>query len=456
MESFIEFIRSAMSPATYGFDSGAFVIFVGVLTAAVYKIKEIVPFIVRAFSRVVYAEVHVEFTSSVITSLSCWMRDNYKYSLLPVKSFSTAFDHLATYYGDRYTHTYNALTPNSENLWLKIPGWPLVNVITLEKDLKDLPNNGSVCVNNSNDVIASYKIRMFIWNRAKLIKLVQENIIPYYDTKFKGVLFSRDYSKADWSRRAKLNTRCWNTVFLPDELKVKLSEDVNNFFSEETCKFYNNAGIPHHRGMLLYGIPGTGKTTLVRALCTKLNKNLYTINLSNVFSANDLESAIEEVEANSIILMEDIDCVSGVSVDSRGVKTASKRDDQDKDKPSVISLSSLLNIIDGVNTREGVFFIFTTNHFEKLDPAFIRVGRCDIKEEIPAIGPELQWEMVCYAFGEVKPMPDWFRVRGCVPACEIQGHALSGFLQNNENGFNLCVESLKRSTPVHAKLTIAN
>lgn len=51
-----------------------------------------------------------------------------------------------------------------------------------------------------------------------------------------------------------------------------------------------------------------------------------------------------------------------------------------------ISLSSLLNIFDGINTPDGSICIFTTNHIEKLDSAFLRDGRMDFKMEIGEIG----------------------------------------------------------------------
>ena len=51
----------------------------------------------------------------------------------------------------------------------------------------------------------------------------------------------------------------------------------------------------------------------------------------------------------------------------------------DTDTESKISLSGLLNVIDGVATHEGRILIMTTNHPEKLDPALIRAGRVDMQ-----------------------------------------------------------------------------
>jgi chaperone BCS1 len=61
---------------------------------------------------------------------------------------------------------------------------------------------------------------------------------------------------------------------------------------------------------------------------------------------------------------------------SRKTKTSS---DTDNESTSKISLSGLLNVIDGVATHEGRILIMTTNHPEKLDPALIRAGRVDMQ-----------------------------------------------------------------------------
>jgi chaperone BCS1 len=63
---------------------------------------------------------------------------------------------------------------------------------------------------------------------------------------------------------------------------------------------------------------------------------------------------------------------------SRSRKTKASSD-ADNEPTSKISLSGLLNVIDGVATHEGRILIMTTNHPEKLDPALIRAGRVDMQ-----------------------------------------------------------------------------
>jgi hypothetical protein len=47
-----------------------------------------------------------------------------------------------------------------------------------------------------------------------------------------------------------------------------------------------------------------------------------------------------------------------------------------------VTLSGILNVIDGAAAMEGRLLIMTTNHPEKLDPAFTRAGRCDSRFHI--------------------------------------------------------------------------
>ena len=79
-----------------------------------------------------------------------------------------------------------------------------------------------------------------------------------------------------------------------------------------------------------------------------------------------------ELPQRCIVLLEDVD-TAGVgrrdSVDS----------DQEKESKSAVTLSGLLNVLDGVSSQEGRILIMTTNHIEHLDEALIRPGRSDKK-----------------------------------------------------------------------------
>jgi len=176
-----------------------------------------------------------------------------------------------------------------------------------------------------------------------------------------------------WSSHGYLPLRPMSSVFTSGNLKENLSEAIQNFHDSEAE--YREKGIPYHLSMLLKGPPGTGKTSLIHALASKLKRDILFLNLSGVEDENELMELIgcRCDWHKSILVIEDIDAVK-----------ANVARDSDSDG---ISLSTLLNVLDGFLTPHGLVTIATTNHPEKLDPALIRSGRFDIVAEM---GP-LDW-----------------------------------------------------------------
>lgn len=80
--------------------------------------------------------------------------------------------------------------------------------------------------------------------------------------------------------------------------------------------------------------------------------------------------ALNDAPPRSIILLEDVD---GIFV---------QRDAVNQDEKRGVSFSGLLNALDGVRSQEGRLLFMTTNHRERLDPALIRPGRCDLQIEL--------------------------------------------------------------------------
>lgn len=131
-------------------------------------------------------------------------------------------------------------------------------------------------------------------------------------------------------------------------------------------------GVPYRRGYLLYGPPGTGKTSFTQAIAGLMNFNICYLNLSGDRLDDDsLNRALNEAPAHSIILLEDID---GIFVEREAVNSGSQG--------RRVTFSGLLNALDGVRSQEGRILFMTTNHREKLDPALLRPGRCDVQVEL--------------------------------------------------------------------------
>ena len=172
--------------------------------------------------------------------------------------------------------------------------------------------------------------------------------------------------------------RLLDSVILKPGEKEHLVEDLKQFRASR--KRYRHLGVPYHRGYLLYGPPGTGKTSLVSGLAAQFGMGIYVVNLTD-FSDRSLKTAINDVPENSVILFEDIDCM----------KAGDRRTEPDpgsgnwSGKPaengstSAVTLSGLLNVLDGFHAPENVVFVMTTNHAGALDPALLRPGSIDYK-----------------------------------------------------------------------------
>jgi len=89
-----------------------------------------------------------------------------------------------------------------------------------------------------------------------------------------------------------------------------------------------------------------------------------------------LIALFEKLPDKCVVLLEDIDSAGLVA---RNKQIPSQDDADDKKQANRISLSGLLNVIDGVGSQEGRVLIMTTNHIEALDSALLRPGRTDMK-----------------------------------------------------------------------------
>ena len=171
-----------------------------------------------------------------------------------------------------------------------------------------------------------------------------------------GIRYASEFGA--WSRIIRRKKRSLDSVILPEEMKQGLVEDIRRFIASED--WYTTMGIPWRRGYLLTGPPGNGKSSLVCAVASLFDLEIRILNLSQIENEGDFNSLVQDISENCILLLEDIDC--------------SFVDREDKVK---VTLSALLNALDGVNAPEGRLVFMTTNHPEKLDPALIRPGRVD-------------------------------------------------------------------------------
>lgn len=154
-------------------------------------------------------------------------------------------------------------------------------------------------------------------------------------------------------------------VFLPENhplpprfLKINLTEDKTSFLSDltqdielEINKFFNSEekyremGILFKRGLLFYGPPGNGKTTFIKKIANKLNKNSINIILSGVPPVEVLNKIKETLKNEmKIFIFEELSTITS----------------------DPYSLDSFLSFVDGEYSVDKCLFLAATNYPELL------------------------------------------------------------------------------------------
>jgi len=181
-----------------------------------------------------------------------------------------------------------------------------------------------------------------------------------------------------WNKLGSQMSRRYDSVILPAVQKETIVTHIQTFMDKRD--WYIENGIPYRTGVILHGIPGTGKTSLIKALCDKFEKDLYVISL-NSLTDSTFEEALTSLPRNALALIEDIDTYSVAK--SRAAKNEESKGSHELSVDmGVLTLSGILNGIDGIMSSDGRIIIATTNHLEKLDPALVRKGRFNLTVEL--------------------------------------------------------------------------
>jgi hypothetical protein len=286
-----------------------------------------------------------------------------------------------------------------------------------------------------------------------------DSVVSEYRAKKQNKLGNKLYY---FNERVKLlnrdinNNPIWRTA--PETLnfsmtKFQTNKTLNNIYGESidlvkrrveffvnNKEWYSQRGIPYTLGILMYGVAGAGKTSLIKGIASVTRRHIVNISLSDCTTKTQLtklffdDKIVVEKDGgmleNLIIpiskrlyVIEDIDCLSEIVLD-RELQVQNKEvvadatvpetgtADPDDDYASMdtfeqsvkeqvkenlgappppqkyvdgseekLTLSYLLNLFDGVLENQDRIVVFSSNYPQKLDRALIRPGRIDLKVE---------------------------------------------------------------------------
>jgi hypothetical protein len=263
-----------------------------------------------------------------------------------------------------------------------------------------------------------------------------------------------------WDECRFKSSRQFNTIFF--DQKAELLRKVD--FFENNKSWYDKEGHPHTIGIGIHGPPGTGKTSIIKSLANHLKRHMIVIPLSKVKTQNQFHKCFFDNEYShknakqgigfekKIIVFEDIDCMSNIIMErnmdnntntnshSSSRSSSSHKNDnnttiskdellqtikdgmnpdhcnestsflkKDSDDKDDLTLSFILNVIDGIRETPGRILIITSNYYSKLDKALTRPGRIDVSLEMTNASISVIEEVVQHYYDT--SIPDTIRAK---------------------------------------------
>lgn len=273
------------------------------------------------------------------------------------------------------------------------------------------------CASNTFDNLSTHVINSYA--KSKVDEVWVQKIFTHENGMWKDSILDR-------------NKRKIASVIMKENKNLEIAELLNHF--TQTEEWHLERGIPYKKSFLFYGPPGTGKSSMIKAMSFELQRHIHYLNLSSIKNDQELGNLMSKINyKDTILVIEDIDAQASVvhkrfktlepdntqnnnnnnniiqaintqaintqQINTQAVNTQQmdpttllaltalmnnqknsdsvKDSDKKEESKTQVTLSGILNQIDGVHNNHGMILIMTTNYPEKLDEALIRDGRVD-------------------------------------------------------------------------------
>lgn len=284
----------------------------------------------------------------------------------------------------KYQKNIGAWDPTTSNisstiLWRGVP----INLTVKLDDRKDVSSvTNRLTMSTLNNEYCKKTLKDFIRHLSRL-----QHKVDVRTSQKRTLLYSLSNHGIESVYMDNFKRRTFENTFIPKEQELLIKHTIDKFKRQRDWYKHNN--IPYHLGFLLYSGAGTGKTSIAQAIADYAKAELISFpgdainDLPRIVGRNLSRSPLDK-NCYRVLLIEDIDCAF-----TNNTFGGFKRYDNDENETErKLGFAAILNTLDGIAAPENVIYVFTTNHVEKLDPALIRPGRCDVKLEIPGITAE--------------------------------------------------------------------
>lgn len=280
--------------------------------------------------------------------------------------------------------------------------------------IPDPPSGKGKGKNDNGPMVMGLRNITFYCKKREGIEHVKSILQAEVDEMMKAGIKPLIYTNGDYGfNSTELRTRPLESIVLKSGQMEEVVDHINQFLEAESD--HNKYGLPYHTGILLKGPPGTGKTSLVTGIASYFQTNLYQISLSEIDGDGDLIETFSSIKPRSIVVLEDLDVLGASNIVDR---------DAEYERESV-TMSGLLNVLDGTMTPHGMILIATTNHAENLDPAITRTGRIDKTLELNYLDND-QLDRLVYFFTNKK-----FEFPEILPEDRVTSSDVSGIFRSH-------------------------